>query len=107
MLYARLVKEASPRPWRVDGSVNYRQGVKEPIIACGDADTFSPLLADVLSDGGRLPGYANAELIVLAANSHEALVDALTQIQNDLHWARVNQALERVRIALAIATGGL
>ncbi len=68
----------TPTPWRVDGSRRTTaQGTENLFISHGNADTVSPQLAEILSDGDRLPASANAAFICKAVNSHADLCDAL------------------------------
>ena len=54
----------TPGPWRVSGCrQRTKQGTDDYLIEHGNAETFSPGLAQVMSDGGRLPVQGNARLI--------------------------------------------
>lgn len=118
----RLVKKdwdktkPCPPPWRVDGG---RCGPKSDhlMIAHGGTDTFSPIVAEVMSDGGRLPRDANAAFIVRAVNNHDRLMSALQTALDVLlaatNWTaeardptaepRRDRAESQVRIALEMA----
>ena len=75
-----MEKQYTPGPWRVGGSCTATcQGTNDPHILHGDAGTFSPLLAEVQSDGGRLPALANAALIASAPELLEALEGLLRE----------------------------
>ena len=72
----------TPGPWRVLGSVTTtKQGTHNLHIGHGDADTFSPMLAEVLSDGDRLPKEANARLIAAAPDLLRALEEARAMLE--------------------------
>lgn len=78
--------EHTPGPWRVSGSqMRQLSGPPDLLIEHGDDQDFSPLIAQIHSDGGRLPAEANARLIAAAP-------EILT-------------ALEKVCDALEISTG--
>ena len=74
----------TPGPWRVSGCrQRTKQGTDDYLIEHGNAETFSPGLAQVMSDGGRLPVEANARLIAEAPE----MADLLKRIvaDEDMH----------------------
>ncbi len=48
------------------------QGTYNLIISHGDNDTLSPMIAEIYSDGGRLPAEANAQAIAVLPELVEA-----------------------------------
>ena len=71
----------TPGPWTVSGCRS-DQGL---LIEHGDAETFSPIIAEVKSDGARLPLTANARLIAAAPELLEAAKKTVAAFPSNKH----------------------
>lgn len=66
-------------PWRIDGcEIRNPSGPNDLLISHGNGDTFSPLIAQVHQDEGRLPARANAHLIAAAPDMLAALQELVS-----------------------------
>ena len=73
----------TPGPWRVSkSSMATVQRIDNPLICHGGSNIFSPLIAEIYSDGGRLPAKANARLIAAAPELYEALSMAIEAMRD-------------------------
>jgi len=106
----------TPGPWRISGCRHANlSGPDDLLIEHGDEETFSPCIAQIYSDGGRLPIAANAALIAAAPALLEALQAAKIQLELILiiNGSRAikkgevehSETLYKARAAIALAKG--
>ena len=76
--------EHTAGPWKISGShMRNLEGPDDLLIEHGNDQEFSPLVAQVHSDNGRLPTEANARLMAAAPELLEAL-KAVTRLGGNL-----------------------
>ena len=100
----------TPGPWRVSEC----QLGEKLLIAHGTEDTFSPCIAAVYSDRGRLPQLANAHLIAAAPDLLKQLKEAAQMLNyltpekfdDDDHEKNWNRMLDGIDTAIAKAERG-
>mgnify|MGYP001558443365 FL=1 len=86
------------------------------LIVYGDENTYAPLIAEIMFDGGYTVGEdtgklgnhmkANAEFIVRACNSHDELLEAIRAILFQVYQGKVlerDACINQARAAIAKA----
>jgi len=101
------MSQHTPGPWRISGCRHANlSGPDDLLIEHGDEETFSPCIAQIYSDGGRLPIAANAALIAAAPQLLEALA-ALAHEADDFDYGdsapELVAAIAQARAAIALA----
>lgn len=102
-----------PGPWRVSGCRrSTSQGTDDYFVEHGDTETYSPTIAEIKSDGGRLPVEANARLISAAPELYEAMQGLFKHCAMiHKHWGdecnarQADAAIARAQAVLAKAEG--
>lgn len=102
-----VFRNATPRPWSIRTSRDASHDVG--ITAAGLNNVLAETFADIRHRGERsaIEARANADLIVAAVNTHDRLVDVLTEVMgwisnwdpsfiHDDEWTETQQRVEEI-----------